>query len=245
MKFSRESRASSPAMCAGQIDWDYDRAEIIADGTVHAIGVCLGLIGAVTIVVIAVRIERIEVTPILVYVIGLVTMLALSAAYNICLARQVGSAPLRPLRDLFVDRRNLHAVPGADEKRSGFGRSRRRRVAERRHRHGSEARASRAVRSSGRRSLPAAGLERCHCLRLACVCPPEREPMAARDWRHPLLAWHAVSCLAGPALSQRDLAWFCAARSELPLFGGPCLFDMGVRLDPRASRVSSRAPSWR
>jgi hemolysin III len=82
MKFSRESRASSPAMCAGQIDWDYDRAEIIADGTVHAISVCLGLIGAVTIVVIAVRIERIEVTPILVYVIGLVTMLALSAAYN-------------------------------------------------------------------------------------------------------------------------------------------------------------------
>ena len=82
MKFSRESRASSPAMCAGQIDWDYDRAEIIADGIVHAIGVCLGLIGAVTIVVIAVKIERIEVTPILVYVIGLVTMLALSAAYN-------------------------------------------------------------------------------------------------------------------------------------------------------------------
>ena len=80
MKFSRESRASSPAMCAGQIDWDYDRAEIIADGTVHAIGVCLGLIGAVTIVVIAVKIERIEVAPILVYVIGLVTMLALSSA---------------------------------------------------------------------------------------------------------------------------------------------------------------------
>jgi hemolysin III len=63
-------------MCPGQISWDYDRAEIIADGTVHAIGVCLGLIGAMTIVVITVRMERIEVTPILVYVIGLVTMLA-------------------------------------------------------------------------------------------------------------------------------------------------------------------------
>jgi hemolysin III len=62
--------------------WDYDRAEIIADGTVHAIGVCLGLIGAVTIVVIAFNLQRIEVTPILIYVIGLVTMLALSAAYN-------------------------------------------------------------------------------------------------------------------------------------------------------------------
>src|SRR6266705_3857879 len=82
MKFSRESRASSPAKCAGQIDWDYDRGEIIADGVVHAIGLCLGLIGAVTIAVVAVRIERVEVAPILIYVIGLVTMLALSAAYN-------------------------------------------------------------------------------------------------------------------------------------------------------------------
>jgi hemolysin III len=77
MKLSRERRASSPDACRGQINWDYDRAEVIADGAVHAIGVCLGFIGAVTIVVIAVRIERIEVAPILVYVIGLVTMLAL------------------------------------------------------------------------------------------------------------------------------------------------------------------------
>jgi predicted membrane channel-forming protein YqfA (hemolysin III family) len=51
---------------------------MVADGAVHGIGVCLGLIGAVTIVVITVRMERMEVTPILVYVIGLVTMLALS-----------------------------------------------------------------------------------------------------------------------------------------------------------------------
>ena len=48
----------------------------------HAIGVSLGLIGAVTIVVMAVKIERINLAPILVYVIGLVTMLAFSAAYN-------------------------------------------------------------------------------------------------------------------------------------------------------------------
>jgi hemolysin III len=71
-----------PDRCPGQISWRYDRAEIIADGVVHAIGVCLGLIGAVTIVVMAVKIERINVAPILVYVIGLVTMLAFSAAYN-------------------------------------------------------------------------------------------------------------------------------------------------------------------
>ncbi len=81
MTTSRDVLASSPDICPGQISWDYDRAEIIADAVVHAIGVCLGLIG-VTIVMIAVNIERIEIAPITVYVIGLVTMLALSAAYN-------------------------------------------------------------------------------------------------------------------------------------------------------------------
>src|SRR5262245_20590277 len=62
-----------PERCPGQISWHYDCAEIVADGVVHAIGVCLGLIGAVTIVVMAVMIERIDLTPILVYVIGLIT----------------------------------------------------------------------------------------------------------------------------------------------------------------------------
>src|ERR671930_1167072 len=81
MNPSRDLLASSDRY-RGQISWDYDRAEIIADGVVHALGVCLGLIGAVVIVVIAVKLERIEVAPILVYVIGLVTMLGLSAAYN-------------------------------------------------------------------------------------------------------------------------------------------------------------------
>jgi hemolysin III len=47
-----------PDRCPGQINWHSDRAEIIADGVVHAIGTCLGLVGAVTIVVMAVKIER-------------------------------------------------------------------------------------------------------------------------------------------------------------------------------------------
>jgi hemolysin III len=81
MNPSRDPLASSDRY-PGQISWDYDRAEIIADGVVHAIGLCLGFVGAVTIIVIAVRMERIEVTPILIYVIGLITMLAFSAAYN-------------------------------------------------------------------------------------------------------------------------------------------------------------------
>src|SRR5262245_6492325 len=135
MTTSRDVLASSPDRCRGQISWDYDRAQIIADGVVHAIGVYLGLIGAVTIVVMAVKIERIDVAPILVYVIGLVTMLAFSAAYNMW--------PVSPVKwvlrrfdhsaiYLLIDAWNLHAICGADEKRSGLGRSRHRRLVERR-----------------------------------------------------------------------------------------------------------------
>jgi hemolysin III len=66
----------------GQIGWDYDRGEIIADGVVHAIGIVLGLIGAVAIVVIAVETDRIDVAPVVIYVVGLLAVLGLSAAYN-------------------------------------------------------------------------------------------------------------------------------------------------------------------
>ena len=48
----------------GQINWVYDRAETIADGVVHVIGVCLGILGAVTIVVIAIGRQGTEVVPI-------------------------------------------------------------------------------------------------------------------------------------------------------------------------------------
>ena len=75
-------REPAPGRCPGQISWHYDRAEIIADGVVHAIGVGLGLVGAVTIVAIAIKMQRIDVAPILVYVVGLVATLALSAVYN-------------------------------------------------------------------------------------------------------------------------------------------------------------------
>src|SRR5215472_12797698 len=56
MTTSRDVLASSPDTCPRQISWDYDRAEI--------------------------RPMAIEIAPILVCVIGLVTMLALSAGFN-------------------------------------------------------------------------------------------------------------------------------------------------------------------
>jgi len=51
---------SMPDSCPGQISWHYDRTEIVADGVVHAIGACLGIVGAVTILARAVRAERIS-----------------------------------------------------------------------------------------------------------------------------------------------------------------------------------------
>src|SRR5262245_3346101 len=75
-------RSLPPDRCPGQISWEYDRTEIIADGVVHSVGICLGLVGTIAIVAIAAKLDGIDVAPVLVYVIGLVTMLAFSAAYN-------------------------------------------------------------------------------------------------------------------------------------------------------------------
>jgi hypothetical protein len=53
-------------------------------------------------------------------------------------------------------------------------------------------------------------------------------PSSSRDRGHSLLAWRALSCLTAPALSQRDLAWFCVARGKLPLFGSSRLLALGI-----------------
>jgi hemolysin III len=63
---------------------NYDRAEIIADGVVHVIGVALGVVGAAVLLAIAFRAARsIEAGSAVIYVIGLLSMLGLSAAYNL------------------------------------------------------------------------------------------------------------------------------------------------------------------
>jgi hemolysin III len=79
---SHNRLALSADVHRGQIAWDYDRAEIIADGIVHAAGVALGLVGAVAIVIVAIKARPIEIAPTVIYIIGLVAMLGLSAAYN-------------------------------------------------------------------------------------------------------------------------------------------------------------------
>jgi hemolysin III len=68
--------------CSGQIRWDYGRNEIIADGVVHVTGVLLGLMGAIAIVAMTVELQSVDMASIVVYIVGLITMLVLSAAYN-------------------------------------------------------------------------------------------------------------------------------------------------------------------
>jgi hemolysin III len=64
-------------------DWRYDRAEVIADGVVHAVGVTLGVVGAIALIVVAVQSTRSAgFASVLTYVGGLIAMLGLSAAYN-------------------------------------------------------------------------------------------------------------------------------------------------------------------
>ena len=63
------------------IPWYYDRSEIIADGVIHALGICSGLIGSVIIIVIASHSTKIvTITSVLIYAAGLVAMLGFSAA---------------------------------------------------------------------------------------------------------------------------------------------------------------------
>jgi hypothetical protein len=168
--------------------------------------------------VIAVKVEGIEITPVLVYIIGLVTMLALSAAYNMW--------PVSPAK--WVLRRFDHSAiylliagtytPFLAQMKSALASAG----------LGVGVWLSAAVGIALKLALPGRfdrlavvlclllGWSGCHCLRLVCVRAPEREPMASRDRRHSLFSRRTLSCLAGPALSQRDLARFRADRRKLP-----------------------------
>jgi len=61
--------------------WNYSRAEIIADAVVHALGVALGLVGA--IILIAQTSGAVPVVSAAIYAAALLAVLGLSAAYNL------------------------------------------------------------------------------------------------------------------------------------------------------------------
>jgi hemolysin III len=83
--FRLKQLASTSANAAmGAVRWNYDRAELIADGVVHGIGVFCGLVAATVLIVLtAVYATPLEVAVVSVYVAGLLAMLVLSATYNL------------------------------------------------------------------------------------------------------------------------------------------------------------------
>ena len=59
------------------------RREWLADGAVHALGLILGVTGAIAMLAVVVSSDRSQLLPIAVYIFGLLAMLACSAAYNV------------------------------------------------------------------------------------------------------------------------------------------------------------------
>ena len=69
---------------ADAVHWNYDRAEVIADGVVHIIGICFGLVAATVLIVLAsIYASTLDIVVSVVYVAGLLAMLGLSATYNL------------------------------------------------------------------------------------------------------------------------------------------------------------------
>jgi hemolysin III len=80
----KQMASTSAHAVAGAVRWNYDRAELIADGVVHAVGVLGGLIAATVLIVLtAVYATALDVAVVSVYVAGLLAMLVLSATYNL------------------------------------------------------------------------------------------------------------------------------------------------------------------
>ncbi len=66
------------------VSWNYDRAELWADGVVHIVGVCCGLVAAVVLIVLAsVYLTGAQVAAVVIYATGLLAMLGISATYNL------------------------------------------------------------------------------------------------------------------------------------------------------------------
>lgn len=80
----KQLASTSIHAATGAIRWNYDRAELIADGVVHGIGIIAGIIAATVLVVLtAVNATVLDIVAVSIYVAGLLSMLVLSATYNL------------------------------------------------------------------------------------------------------------------------------------------------------------------
>src|SRR5690348_10258986 len=76
---------NSPACCdRGAIEWNYTRSETIADLSIHVTGLCLGIAAAAVLLALAAtRAATRDFVGAWFYALGLLSMLTLSAAYNL------------------------------------------------------------------------------------------------------------------------------------------------------------------
>ena len=80
----KQLTSTSLSAAAGAIRWNYDRAELIADGVVHVLGLVFGVAAATALIVLTgVFASTSEILSVSVYAAGLLAMLGLSAAYNL------------------------------------------------------------------------------------------------------------------------------------------------------------------
>src|ERR1700685_4380124 len=80
----KQLASTSAQAAAGGIRWNSDRAELVADGVVHGIGVLGGVIAATVLIVLAaVFASGYQIALVSVYAAGLLAMLGFSAAYNL------------------------------------------------------------------------------------------------------------------------------------------------------------------
>jgi hemolysin III len=80
----KQLASTSIHAATGAIRWNYDRAELIADGVVHAIGICTGLVAATVLIVLtAIYASTVDMVVVSIYVAGLLSMLVFSATYNL------------------------------------------------------------------------------------------------------------------------------------------------------------------
>jgi hemolysin III len=80
----KQLASTSVHAAADAVRWNYDRAEMIADGVVHGVGVFFGLVAATVLIVLtAIYASALDIAVVSVYVAGLLTMLVLSATYNL------------------------------------------------------------------------------------------------------------------------------------------------------------------
>jgi len=80
----KQLASTSLHAAAGAVHWNFDRAELIADGVVHIIGICFGLVAATVLIVLAsIYATPLDIVVSVIYVVGLLAMLGLSATYNL------------------------------------------------------------------------------------------------------------------------------------------------------------------